>query len=244
MKGATWNAERDRDPAAVRRALRRRVRRHDLDFVLLQEFNDYLAYFEQHPIRGYILVCPPHPGGGDDQNPILVRESIPRDLERVVQLSRHGWVTVDGHQHAPVYAVTLLLGDWLRVASIHAPVTVSWPHGEIEGPELRVAAYRETAVELLKLAHRTGHHLLLGGDWNAHTWEHGEWSPAWLAEQADLEVVEPAERGGPGHRGIDYVLSDARVTRMRKRGTGGSDHPFVTFRVRRRGPRKRAGHAE
>lgn len=238
LAGGLWNARRDRDPELVRRYLRQIARQQRLDFVLLQEFSDYLGHLARHPIDGWRLVCPVHPGRGDDQNPILVRDVVSVERPRVMQMTDNGWWTVDGKPHAPVYSVAALLDGWLRVASIHAPVSVSWSGGQIAGPPQRVEAYLDHTARCARFARyrrrhpRTERRTLLGGDWNARTWERGRGTPADLAHRAGLTISEPAHRAGPGHDGIDYVLSDANVFGVRKHGTGGSDHPFVTFVVR------------
>lgn len=243
LRGATWNAERDRSASAVRRYLRRMVRRHRLDFVLLQEFADYTGHLRRHPVKGYRLLVPDN-GHDERQCPILVRDTVHARYARVLQMADSGWITVTGAHYAPPKSVAVLLDGWLRAVSIHAPVSVSWPGGRIAGPSRRVAAYLSHSAHSIRFARRgqrmaarrlsRGDHAkatLLGGDWNARTWERGTGTPWWLARKAGLRIAEPRHRKGPGHDGIDYVLTDARVTRVRKHGTGGSDHPFVTFTV-------------
>ena len=230
LRGATWNVERGRRPAAVRRALANRVLVHRLDFVLLQELSGYVGYLTRHPIKGYTLVAP------DRANAVLVRDGITAEHARNDDMSDAGWFTHTGRPHPGASGTVVLLGGWLRTVSVHGPVSVSWPKGTPRGPSRRVAAYLDHTdwlVDYVAKGRARHPHLshLLGGDWNARTWEHGPGTPADLAKRAHLQLVEPAKREGPGHNGIDYVATDTRVDGMRKRGTGGSDHPFVTFVV-------------
>ena len=154
--------------------------------------------------------------------------------------------TRTGAAHAPADAPVALIAGWLRTMSVHAPVSVSWRRGlraRPTGPVRRVAAYIGHSRRALRwLRHGLAmaavlskvsrvRRTLLGGDWNARVpMEEGTYSPKWVARKAGVHVYVPPQ-DGPGHKGIDYAVTDAHVQNMRRHGTGGSDHPFITYVV-------------
>lgn len=247
LRFGQWNARRDRNPARVVAYLRLMCRRRNLDVVLLQEFRQYRAAVRKHGVPGYTLHCPDRPDvAGDEQQAILVRDGIPVRHVKSKRMSKLGWFTITGAKHAPSYAPVALIGGWLRTMSVHAPVSVSWRRGlraRPYGPARRLAAYighsrrcvrwaragilARKALAKLGLVRRT----LMAGDWNAHVpMEEGTYSPKWVARSVGFHVFVPPQ-DGPGHKGIDYAVTDAEVRWMHRHGTGGSDHPFITYVV-------------
>jgi hypothetical protein len=132
-----------------------------------------------------------------------------------------------------MYGVSLVVGH-VRLVSVHAPLALPFEDGRLPGPADRVAAYRGMMRSLDLLAARDRvlrRSTLLGGDWNARPDERGAFSPRWVARRNGLSIVESTPVTGPGHDRIDYLLTDAGVALMTRRGTGGSDHAFMTFEV-------------
>jgi N-acetyl-anhydromuramyl-L-alanine amidase AmpD len=77
---------------------------------------------------------------------------------------------------------------------------------------------------------KLGVHLLLGGDWNEGANSTGTHSPAWIAAQGGMKVYAPPPNRA-GKVGIDYVLSSAPVTDVKRVEETGSDHEPITFTV-------------
>lgn len=240
LQGGTWNVERDRDPADVADGLLWAFDTFDLDFLALQEFSDYAQKIRRelrsHQLEAVSFDADHH------QNAIVARQGlITPGSTRSVDLGGDGWTTADGQHHIATRMTTALLDGWLRVGSVHMPVTVDWtgPARRPSGPADRVDDYTANARALVRFAQArqgTDRGLSILGDWNAHhDTDTGYASPAWIAEQAHLKIAAPA--GAPpagGHRKIDYLLHDDDVTvasieyRLRR----GSDHPLVTVTLR------------
>lgn len=238
LKGGIWNIRYGRNKRRVKRKVKRILRRYDLDFLMLQEAADYTKQLKHIP--GYHLTAHKSDKRSDRNTPVLVRSSLDHTHGRVVDMNGDGWRFKSGQWRPAKSAGTVLLCGWLRLFSIHAPVSVWWDGaGRMSGPSERVDDYG-SYIRTMKRKNRwnrrnrPGQAMLFGGDWNARTFERGTGSPYWLARTTDLEIAEPAERKGPGHNGIDYVMTrGATVSKMRKRRRFGSDHPLVTFWVSR-----------
>lgn len=241
-----WNARRDRNPQRVAAYLRLMCRRHHLDVVLLQEARQYRAIL-RNGVPGYRLVCPDRPAvRGDEHQAFLVRKGVKVTRARVKRMSRRGWFTKTGAKHAPAYAPVAVFDKWLRVMNVHAPVSVSWPTGQLrstpKGPTRRVAAYIDHSRRIVKWIHRLQKHNpralvnidgaagLVAGDWNAHPREIGRYSPAWIARNTGWHIHLPPQ-DGPGHKRLDFPITNTRLTNLQRHGTGGSDHPFITYTV-------------
>lgn len=227
MRGGTYNCEIGRDPEKVAKFVEHAARSQNLDFLQLQEISGYHRALEKIP--GYHLVT--FPGSKDHgETGVLVKDDLKAQLPRSLQ-SDEGWTNVRGGVAQPRAATKVTLGGWLDVVSLHAPPGIDWKNGHAVGPEQRIKSYG-SLMEKLRDAARTaiakGRAVLLGGDWNEGARTGGKWSPSWLASQAGLH------KDATGR--IDWEMSHgARVTDMRVRDSGGSDHRLVTFTVSKRG---------
>jgi hypothetical protein len=151
VKVLLWNMERDRQPALVVAQLKALVNVHDPDVILLNEANDYLKRIEAALPR---WTCVTGHMRGTNQNAILIRGDRPG---RVAQLSEDGWITVSGHEHAPIYGVFVKLDGTLHLGCVHFPPTVNWLNGGSGmpyGPPLRVAVYVTAARKLVRIVRR------------------------------------------------------------------------------------------
>lgn len=153
LHGALWNVERDRGPQrqhVLVRYLSRITRTRHLDFLLLQEAQQYHRALAG--LRGYQLVAKPGPRGARQQV-ILVRRGIRTTQPRFTRMSVHGWRVVTGSRHRPAYTTFVTLDGWIRVASVHEAVGVDWRFGRLDGPADRRRSRRGSAIRLVAAAH-------------------------------------------------------------------------------------------
>lgn len=130
LQGAIWNAERDRPPGVVSTFLMAQLRVHRLDFVLLQEVQQYHQALGAIP--GYRLLA--LPGRGVNQNAILVRDGVKATGFRVKRMAPWTWLTSAGKEHASPYMPHVCLDGWLRVGSVHEMSQIDWRNGRMVGP--------------------------------------------------------------------------------------------------------------
>jgi Putative peptidoglycan binding domain len=234
LKGATYNVERDRDPAEVRKRLGGFAKRHDLDFIQLQEINGYHKALENIP--GYHLVTFPK-AKDHGESGILVKDSLLAKQPMLIQGEGGGWTTVRNGHAPPRAAVAVKLAGWLTVVSAHQPPSVDWKNGQPVGPPNRVSTYKSLSEKLLAFAKRQlekhpEQALLIGGDWNEEASTKGKWSPGWIAQQAGMKTHGGAKTHG--NASIDWEMSNGcRVSNIKAGRTLGSDHNIVTFTVSR-----------
>ena len=80
MRLVTWNVKVGRRPKRVARMVRRIIRRHRPDAILLQEAHGYIAALRD--IRGYELIVAD--GHGEERgNPMLIRDRHARRLPAI-----------------------------------------------------------------------------------------------------------------------------------------------------------------
>lgn len=130
LRGAIWNAERDRPPREVVGFLRVFLQADHTDFVLLQECQQY--HLQLGAIPGYRLFA--LDGRGMNQNVILVRDGVKATGFRVKRMSRWTWRTSGGVEHASPYLPHVCLDGWIRVGSVHAMSQIDWRGGRMQGP--------------------------------------------------------------------------------------------------------------
>ncbi|WP_170115663.1 peptidoglycan-binding domain-containing protein [Melittangium boletus] len=234
LKGATYNVERDRKPKEVREWLGDFAKRQKLDFVQVQEINDYHKALENIP--GYHLVTFPKSKDGGESG-ILVKDDLLAKNATYIQGEGGGWTTVRGGHAPPRAAPAVQLAGWLKVVSVHQPPSVDWKNGKPVGPENRVKTYASLSEKLLafakqQLKRNPDQALLIGGDWNEPASTQGKWSPGWIAQQAGMNTHGGVKTHGNGR--IDWEMSKGcRVSNIKAGPTGGSDHNIVTFTVSR-----------
>lgn len=146
LRGAIWNAERDRDPVDVVQFLTAFLRVVRSDFVLLQEIQQYHAALSA--ISGYRLLA--LPGRGLNQNGILVRDRVKLEGFRVKRLAPWTWLTAGGVEHASPYMPHVGLNGWLRVGSVHEMSRIDWRDGRMVGPWDRRRIRRVSARRMVR----------------------------------------------------------------------------------------------
>ena len=233
LNGATYNVERDRNPNEVKQKLGAFAKKHDLDFIQLQEINGYHKALEKIP--GYHLVTFPK-AKDHGESGILVKDSLMTRQATYIQ-GEGGWNTVRGGRAPPRAAVAVQLAGWLKVVSAHQPPSVDFKNGQPVGPPNRVKTFKSLSEKLLAFAQRQlknnpDQALLIGGDWNEPASTKGKWSPAWIAQQAGMATHGGVKTHGNGR--IDWEMSHGcRVSNVKAGPTLGSDHNIVTFTVSR-----------
>lgn len=244
LRGGIYNCLYGRNPRAVRRFVRAKMRTHDLGFLLLQEVSDYIEVLSTLP--GYTLFCFDK---GDEA--VLVKNTVPATGAKTRRMTDTRYFRVNGKLAPYFHMPSVLLDDWLRVCSLHMPVSVDWTGGEAGGPALRVIAYSEYAAKLVEFdqQHRRiepAAALLYGGDWNESPKSEGVFSPSWIAESCGMSIQRVVnEDRALGHRLIDYAMVRggiveagtvakpvaAKLRKVLRLDGGDSDHPFIVFTV-------------
>lgn len=229
LNGATYNCKIHRDPQVVAKVVAHFAKSRKLDFLQLQEISGYHGALEKIP--GYKLIT--FPGSKDHgETGVLVRDGLetsrPQSIEADV-----GWTNTEGGKAQPRAATSVNIAGWLRVASIHAPPGIDFDNGRAIGPAQRVKSYQSLTRKLAAAAQRQAKNnpdvaVLYGGDWNEGAKTMGLGSPAWLAKQAGMKKYATG--------GIDWeMVRGARLADVVRGPRGGSDHPLVTFTVKRNG---------
>lgn len=229
LRGGTYNCERGRDPSGVVDFVAALMGSKDLDYLCLQESQDYVS--ELRALRAYRLICPRVDAAGKlvdgaKETSILVRRGVAiRDVRRR-RLGRVGWITVRGGR-VPARSIPLvLLNGWLTVGSIHAPPSVRLTGRRPRGPRMRVRAFGNLSRRLVTICRRINGPYVIAGDWNEPASSRGLWSPRWVATKLDAQLHTAG--------GIDYAMTHGlRVEDFRRlSASGGSDHDPVIFTVR------------
>lgn len=149
LRMLTWNMQRDRRIELVLSQLQDLNIQHRPHVMVLQEANQYVAAL-RYRYPDWHLITGDHPA--TQQNVIMVRRTQIITGHRVVQLSQDGWVTVQGKEHAPVYAPTVVVDGWCRFVGIHMPPSVNWrpkrsrvaaPFGPIKRVAVMVTSMRK-----------------------------------------------------------------------------------------------------
>lgn len=222
-----------RDPQTVKAEVERLLKKHNLDFLCLQEANDYFKVFNN--IEGYDYIASTESWGGKEST-ILVRSTLKRDRIKFFTYG-DGWITVRGGKHAPTGQTQARIDGWLYVRSLHLPTPSFWVNGKIDAR--RTPAERlDDLVEAMKGLRNyfafpsVINGRIAAGDWNEAPMTEGEYSPGWLMRWTKAKSWKPASR--LGHGWIDWVMGKGvNVTKIFKdtEFREGSDHEPVIFTV-------------
>lgn len=223
--------EYGRDPQTARNEIIALTKKHNLDFLCLQEASDYKNELKTIPGYQYIV------GGWNHafvQNPILVKDTLTVTKVKPVQYG-NGWVTSNGPHHAGTVDTECKIG-WLKARSIHLPTPSEWVNGKIGGrtPEGRkddlIAGMKSLQAYLRFPCVYVAR--IIVGDWNEPPTTSGEYSPRWLETKSKAKSYTPVSRQGHGH--IDWVMAKGCVISNIFKDTDikeGSDHEPVVFTV-------------
>ena len=229
LRGGSFNLRYGRVPKRVVTEGANLFKRHDLDFLAVQEFSDYTEAFRRDP-RFDVL-----PLDGSAESGIVVRAGLP--VDRVSHDTYgNGWTTVRGGHYPPATHHEARLDGWLYVRSVHLPTPSSWTHGRPQAPADRlddlVATVEGLSVFLKPRSLRNARVVI--GDWNEPPETRGTYTPNWLAEQTGAKIACPDSRAGHGR--IDYALyKGCEVTGTFKDAATVefSDHEPVIFTITR-----------
>lgn len=157
LRGALWNAERDRHPRDVAVFLTAFLTISQADFVLLQEIQQY--HHALGAIPGYRLLA--IDGPGKNQNAILVSDTVKVTGFRVKRMAPWTWRTSAGVEHVSPYMPHACLNGWLRVASVHEMSQIDWRGGKMRGPRDRRRIRRTSAKRMVRFVE-----LVRAGTWD------------------------------------------------------------------------------
>lgn len=203
LRGGTFNLKYGRDPKRVHAETRRLGEKHALDFLNVQEFSDYLAFFEDSDY------WEPFPKRGREnlgaESGILVRRGV-----AVSRVSQHvygdGWTTTRGGHFPAAVHTELLIAGWLWDRSVHLPTPTEWIDGRVKAPTERLDDLEATMLGLSDYLDHPAvvHARLLAGDFNEPPTTTGKFTPRWLANAHDADLQAPTSREGHGR--IDYAI--------------------------------------
>lgn len=210
LHGGIFNCAAGRRPAIVGASVAAILDAHPLDFLLLSEANR--AARELRQIDGYRLLGPTRSGSA-----VLVRLGVKVTLQRVIPGSPIPW-TFRGKVKPRRRFATCLLGGWLRVVSVHMEPNPDAGNARV----LRGRAYAGTLARLKRWVDaRPGYPIVMAGDWNKPS------------TSPDVQALGSAWHVGAPRQACYPITRRAHVRDLCAVREGGSDHPLVTFTVRR-----------
>lgn len=234
LKGGTFNVLNGRDRKKVEREVVRLLEKHDLDFLCLQEANNYLREFNS--IDGYDYIHDKSAWSGKEVT-ILVKSSLKQDRKRYIKYG-DGWFRVTGGgKRGPVPGMMQVRVDgWLLVRSLHLPTPSHWDKDGLtdKTPHER----KDDIIDGMKKLRRwfswpcTKNARVAAGDWNEPPTTRGKFSPQWLMQKTGAYGV--ATKSRVGHGRIDWPMAKgARFSKVFKdlEIAEGSDHEPVIFTV-------------
>lgn len=232
LKGGTFNLRYGRPDDVVKGEVARLLFKHDLDFLCVQEANDYFKILPE--IKGYkYFATNAYPGG--KESGILVKAEL-KTGKPAYDSYGDGFFNADGHHHAPLTFPRVTIDGWLRVGSIHLPVPSVWVNGVLDLPPRRLDDYLALAKKIYRFFRWShGQARLIAGDWNEPLSTKGKWAPGWIADKSGAEGKTTESKAGHGR--IDYpIYKNCYVRNVRKdlEIAEGSDHEPVIFVVVKR----------
>lgn len=199
LRGGTWNARVTRDPHTVAGEAARIMRRNRLNFLLLQEVEEYRAALMAIPDHQYVSKRIKTKRNEWREVGLLVTDDTVVTNVRNTSVGNGWFGRIVNRWHPGRTFLRATLNGWLRVSPVHAP----------PGVDLKTHHPKDQWDDYLALMRAVGVFLgarglsrLAGGDWNKPASNPLEWSPRWVAERRDAMVYAPNK----GH-GIDYFLA-------------------------------------
>lgn len=235
MRGGTFNLLYGRDPKVIQKEIKYLLRKHDLDYLGVQESTDYRLVL--HDIPGYSYYTGGSVNGGaSTEIGILVK-----DIHTVTNVKNKafgdGWWGVQRKgkpvRMKPRNFLVVTINHKRKVAVVHYPPNVDIIDGLPEDRYEDLKALSKRCRNFLSGPSFKTREIL--GDWNCEPFVRAKFSPRWIANQTGATLSSPDDR-------IDYVLTKGlKVVSIRKvhRARENSDHELVIFVTRPRFRRKR-----
>lgn len=205
LKGGSYNLLNSRKQEIVKDEVERLLTKHNLDFLAVQEANEYVRTLSQ--IDGYNYFTWRDGGRGAAENGVVVRADRTVDKFKG-KFYGDGWTTEFGAPHVAAVQNQVRVDGWLLVRGLHLPTPSHWKNGKIVDTPLERKDDLIVSMNGLKRYFSfpsTKNARIAVGDWNESPTTSGEYSPAWLAESTKSKAYTPASFAGHGH--IDWVLA-------------------------------------
>ena len=235
LVGGSYNLLFGRPLDVVKGEVERLIKKHDLDFLAVQEGQDYERMLGT--VKGFNYFT--EPGRGANENGVLVRDGLTADKFKS-KFYGDGWTTINGDHHVAAVQNEVRIDGWLKVRGLHLPTPSSWKDGRIS-PETPAERKDDLIASMKGLRYylswpSTKVARIAVGDWNEAPTTSGEYSPKWLETTTKSASYTPTSRAGHGH--IDWVMAKGcRITNIFKDLDirEYSDHEPVIFTVRKQG---------
>jgi hypothetical protein len=228
LRGGTFNLLFGRNPQTVQQEVINLLTKHNLDFLCLEEAENYNGILSKIP--GYTLISNTETWQGKE-SVLLVKNTYSIDRTAAWTYG-NGWFTMKGRTHPPTGQAQARIDGWLIVRALHLPTPSHWVNGKLQGPKNRVDDLIEAMKGLQRFFSRPCivNARVAAGDWNEAPTTTGEFSPVWLASTTGAVAKAPVSRLGHGH--IDWpMVKGAEIVEVFKDTEiqEGSDHEPVIF---------------
>lgn len=234
LTGGSFNLLNSRPFDVVKDEVERLLKKHDLDFLAVQEATEYVRPLSN--IDGYTYYTWRDGGRGAQENGVLVKDEYVVDKFRG-EFYGDGWTTVTKAYHVASVQNQIRIDGWLLVRGLHLPTPSHWKNGKIVDTPTERKDDLIASVKALRWYLRLPsikNARIAVGDWNEAPTTTGEYSPQWLAQYTDSVASTPQSREGHGH--IDWVMAKGcRVLNIFKDTDihEGSDHEPVVYTIRK-----------
>lgn len=232
LNGGSFNLRYGRPTEVVKGEVTRLLKKHDLDFLCVQEGTDYFGVLRD--IKGYDYFATREIAGGTECG-ILVKKAIPQGKPKYRNFG-DGWITVRGGNHAPTVFPRIKIDGWLTVGSLHLPTPIYFNGDNVTGPAERVDDYMAIARKIYRYLKFGKGSRIAVGDFNEPLSNTAKWAPGGIVRRIKGAVAQDT-KSRAGHGRIDYVIGkNVELSNVRKdlEIAEGSDHEPVTFKVRQK----------
>lgn len=216
LNGGAFNLLYGRDPEKVEAEVKALVKKHDLQFLNVQEAADYFEVLRSIPGFNYYTGSK-DAHRGMRNNGVLVLDDLRVDKVRTLHYG-DGWRTKTGSKSFGVTQQQVRLEGWFLDRSVHMPTPSHWEAGKIvhTPPERKDdLILNMRALDWYFRPPRVYNAACAAGDFNENPYTRGQYSPQWLEDRNRARIYVPTSRQGHGR--IDwFIVKGATIQRVFK----------------------------